>query len=536
MNTLEIGLHRLGALVQISRARLNVRMLLFSLVLLLGILARAWEFRSLPPGLNQDEAASGVDAFSLVHYGVDRNGVSFPVYFISYGSGQSAVDIYLLMPFVAAGGLSPFTVRLPVLIAGILSLPLAYLIGRQAVNATFGLFAMFMLAIAPWHILMSRWGHESNLLPFFFSVGFLLLLKSIEDNRWFAPAMAMMALCLYVYGPAYAAIPIFLALALPILLIARKLQPAYLIAGMLTFILMAVPIGLFMLVNNRHWDPIHLGALTIPRLPTKARYEIVSGLFKGDFIGRLSRQVKVLVSLLWTQTDHHPYNVVEPYGYLYPFTLPLAVLGAILLIPRRRDANWIGRLLLLAWLAAALVVGFLQLANFNRINLIFLPLTFCLAAFLTWIAAHSRVAATAAVVVLLAGFVLFTQAYHGDEYRMSVGREFFTGILPAVDYAARQGTGPICVTDKISEPQIFVLFAQQLDPNDYLPSVKYASPRGGFRPAQQLGRYTFGLDACANNAGTVYILSDEKPPAGNLPYKAVPFEQFTVYVPQQGSN
>ena len=64
---------------------------LFIAVLGIGIFARTWEYRSLPPGLNQDEAENGVEAESLYKYGVDRNGVSFPVRFISWGSGQDAL-------------------------------------------------------------------------------------------------------------------------------------------------------------------------------------------------------------------------------------------------------------------------------------------------------------------------------------------------------------------------------------------------------------------------------------------------------------
>lgn len=40
--------------------------LLFFAILGIGIFARTWEYRSLPPGLNQDEAENGVEAQSLL--------------------------------------------------------------------------------------------------------------------------------------------------------------------------------------------------------------------------------------------------------------------------------------------------------------------------------------------------------------------------------------------------------------------------------------------------------------------------------------
>ena len=70
--TLRSRLAGFGSFLSLHKLKLNT--LLFCIILGLGIFARAWEFRSLPPGLNQDEASSGVDAYDLLHYGVDRNG------------------------------------------------------------------------------------------------------------------------------------------------------------------------------------------------------------------------------------------------------------------------------------------------------------------------------------------------------------------------------------------------------------------------------------------------------------------------------
>jgi hypothetical protein len=70
----------------------NHNHILFIFILALGIFARVWGFGRLPPGLNADEASIGIDAFNLLHYGIDRNGISFPVQFISWESGQNALD------------------------------------------------------------------------------------------------------------------------------------------------------------------------------------------------------------------------------------------------------------------------------------------------------------------------------------------------------------------------------------------------------------------------------------------------------------
>ena len=524
---------RLGSLIRPNPIKLNV--FLFTVILLLGILARTWEFRSLPPGLNQDEASSGVDAFDLLHYGIDRNGVSFPVLFISWGSGQNALYAYTLIPSIAIGGLSPFTVRLPMLISGILTLPLVYFIGKRVAGNKFGLISMFLLAISPWHIMLSRWGLESNILPFIFTAGFFLILKSMSDHRWFIPAMGCMALCFYAYGTAYGAIPLFLLFALPVLLWAKKISLKKLAPGLLLFVILSAPIGLFLFVNARHWESLHIGLITIPQLPARPRYEAVSILFKGNPIGNLVQKLGGLVNLLWLQVDGNVFNAFDPYGYFYKFTLPLAVLGAGLLVPFRKPEKTPERILLLVWLAVSLIIGILQPVNINRINLVFIPLIFCVAYVLVWLSQRSTPGLLIALSIFLVVFGLFTYAYHGSEYRKMADQNFFPGLLPAIDFASQQGHQAICVTDTVNEPYIFVMFSRHLDPAYYLQNITYTNPHASSGGVQQLGRYTFGLKNCPTDPGEIYILSDETPP-GAVTYHSNNFDSFIVYVPGAASK
>ena len=60
-------------------------------ILLMGALLRFLCLGSFPPGLNQDEASIGYDAWSLLHYGVDRCGSAWPVLLVSWGSGQNVL-------------------------------------------------------------------------------------------------------------------------------------------------------------------------------------------------------------------------------------------------------------------------------------------------------------------------------------------------------------------------------------------------------------------------------------------------------------
>ena len=101
--------------------------------LLVGFIVRVWQFGEIPPGLNQDEASTAYDAFSILNYGVDRNGSHNPVVLISWGSGMYSLASYLEMPFIAIFGLSATAARMVFLLAGLASLPIFYYLLRDAI-------------------------------------------------------------------------------------------------------------------------------------------------------------------------------------------------------------------------------------------------------------------------------------------------------------------------------------------------------------------------------------------------------------------
>lgn len=178
-------------------------------ILLVGALVRVWMFNVIPAGLNQDEASIGYDAYSLLKYGIDRNGSTLPVHLISWGSGQNVLYAYLSMPFIWLFGLSSFSVRLVNLIFGLASLPVFFLLVKRMSSFKIAAIALFLLAINPWHIMMSRWGLESNLLPSLLLITVFVLVCSFERPKLIILTGFLAALCLYAYGTAYLFIPVF---------------------------------------------------------------------------------------------------------------------------------------------------------------------------------------------------------------------------------------------------------------------------------------------------------------------------------------
>src|SRR4030042_2940037 len=249
----------------------NPSRLLVLCALLIGIGLRLWDFGNLPAGLSTDEASIGVEASSLYHYGIDRNGMSFPVYFISWGSGQNVLYAYLLAPLVPLG-LSSTIIRLPMLIAGVLTCLVVYGIAGKLFSPSAAIIAIFLMAISPWHIMISRWALESNLLPFVFSLAFFCLLNVDRNPLWFLAGTALLALSMYAYATAHFLVPLFFFLIVAFLLIKPILSRKALLAGIAVFVILSIPIFLFIIVNAFRLDAIHLGMITIPRVISEPRF------------------------------------------------------------------------------------------------------------------------------------------------------------------------------------------------------------------------------------------------------------------------
>lgn len=511
--------------------------LLFTVILAVGIFARLWEFSSLPPGLNPDEASIGVEAYYLYKFGMDRYGLSYPVHLISWGSGQNALYAYMLIPFVALKGVNAFVIRLPMVLAGILSLPLIYIAGRRLLGEKFALLAMFFMAISPWHIVNSRWAVESNIMPFFFLAGFTALTLANTKNRWFLVSSITFALSLYAYGTAYVGVPVFILLTIPLLLKLKRIDIKQVVIGAIAFVLIAFPIGLFLLVNTLQLEPLQLGAVTIPRLPVEARYETMAAVFGQSPFQALAANARIMFDVLWRQSDAYPWNFVEPFGYFYKITFPLVLAGFILTLPfkfvkENRVEHW----LIAAWMIASIVVGILHPVNLTRLNIIFTPLLFSIAVFILWLDRRIPHMIPVTASVLMIGFIFFTQMYHGDEYRRRASGIFNEGIIPAIQYAMQNTDSMICFTEQRYSMYIYVLLTQRFHPSEYAGELEWTEPDDPLDSARilrSLKQFRFKLDDCLDSPDAVYILTlTEEPPNTSIDYKDRKFEKFRVHLPK----
>ena len=512
---------------------------IFLFILAVGTLARTWDFGRTPPGLNPDEASIGVEAYYLYKFGMDRNGTTYPVHLISWGSGQNALYAYMIIPFVAANGLNAESVRFPMMLSGILSLPLMYYVGKRLFGKKYGLISMFFMAISPWNIVNTRWAVESNILPFMFLAGFAFFLASEKKGIWFIPASIFFALCLYAYGTAYVAIPAFLLFGIPAAFYFKKIEMKYIASGMLLFFLLSIPIALFILVNTFQLNTIHIGSVTIPRLPVEARYESLAAVFDKEPLKGISNNLGIMFNLLWTQKDDFAWNFVEPFGYFYKVTFPLAVLGLFFLLASFRNAkeNLFKHWLLLAWIISSILVGVIHPVNLTRINLIFIPILLCMVFGLLDLNKILKYITPVALVMLSAAFIFFTLAYHGKNYQKQASDVFNAGIIPAIKYAGDNSASLICISEQTRFAYIYTLFVKKIHPSEYLDQIEWLLPTNypldPARTPRILKAFRFKLSDCSDEPNAVFVMKlKETPPNSNIEYKVKRFTKYEVYLPK----
>jgi len=135
-------------------------LILLAGILLLALLLRRLESSVIPWGLNNDEGIEGLIACRFL---VGEKIAPFS----SIGLSRETLFHVLLMPLFVLLGPGIASLRFLSFLCGMGAVALAYLAGKELFSRRVGLFAAFLLAVSPWHILYSRTGLRNILLPVF---------------------------------------------------------------------------------------------------------------------------------------------------------------------------------------------------------------------------------------------------------------------------------------------------------------------------------------------------------------------------------
>ncbi len=503
---------------------------LLILLLLVGIIVRIFAFGKIPAGLNQDEASIGYDAYSLLNYGIDRNGIYNPVHFISWGSGQNALYAYLSMPFIYLFDLNIMSVRIVNLLFGIITLVVFYYLNKRLFSKPIALVSLFLLAINPWHIMLSRWALESNLFPAIFLLGVYTLVLAFEKPGFLIPSFILFSLSLYAYSTSFFIVPIFLLIILGYLLYHKLINRKYLFISTSALIVFSLPIGLFLFINTFNLNSINTPLFTIAKLPGKPRYTD-SSIFSSDFLIALCNNFLDFIKLFVTQNDGHLHNSIPGYGFMYLFALPFVCIGLFKLLviffskeklpsainsegssiknaDNKKPFKNQNSLIILSWFfVSVLLASLITEININRINIIFLPTISLISLGIFFIKRKVRILQIPIIVLFSGAFIAFSASYFST-YPQSIGPKFYESFDEAINYASHVAKDKIFVTNSISYTE--VLFFEKINPYVFTSTVNYINPGAAFQAVGSFGRYIFDyVDSDTNHDCMVIHNSDQ---------------------------
>lgn len=515
----------------------NHYMIMFILIVI-GFAVRILGITNIPSGVNQDEASIGYEAFSILHTGCDRNANSFPVHLVSWGSGQNALYAYLSIPFIHFLGLNIYSVRIVNALFSCLSLLIFYLLFKSIFDKKKSLIALAFLAICPWSIMSARWGLESNIFPPLFLLAVYFLIKGISSSqKYFPVSFVTFAVCLYSYGTSYLILPLFFLFVIPYLLHKKIINLSIFTLSLILFVIVALPIITFVIINHLNLHQIHIAGITIPKLDNN-RTTVIFNLFNGDFGQTLIKNIVRFLSIMLTQTDGTIYNVIPSIGTIYFISFPFFIIGLFNIIKNRYFINNPTHFIFFSWLICSIILGCMSHVNINRINIIFIPILYFTIFGFSDVenmlrSEYKKYYPFSLIGLYFIYFCFFCGNYFfifNDEIKSS----FSYGLGDAIQYAEKIKTNDKIniTTNTINMPYIYVCFYNKIEPTNFIKTVVYKDNNNGFKEVGSFGRYTFGKNKL--NTNIVSIFSKDEMEIFNIDFSK--YKNFGNYYIVQGSK
>ena len=445
-------------------------------ILLLGLVLRLILLSQNPPSLNWDEISHGYNAYSILKTGKDEWGQVLPIIFRAYGDYKLPVYIYLTAISEAIFGLNAFSVRLPSIVAGVVTILFTYLLAKKLFGKRVGIISSLLVAIEPWSLFLSRGAFEANLALALIISGIYFFLKGIHNSKFFIHASILLGLSVWTYNSARIFVPLFLLL----LGYLYKEQIQSLLKQNRTVILNSLfiilifflpmfwqllnPEGLARYGKVAILDEGAIAQINEARVTSELSPFLARAVHnKATFFGQ--RFVKNWVShfsgsFLFTKGGSHFQFSIPGYGLLYKANALFLVIGIFYLVKRKSKAS----MLILGWLILGPVASSLtREAPHVLRSITMLPTPMIIASAGFW------KIVLAGYLVVLVGFVENYLYIYFKEYRSGYSWAWQYGYKEAVSYIRTNYDkyDKIIITKKYGEPHEFLLFYWPWDPKSY---------------------------------------------------------------------
>lgn len=525
--------------------------LLFVLILSLAVFLRTFRLDSVPPALFGDEVDVGYQAYSLLETGRDLTGRFLPFYLKSLSEYRTPLYIYSAVPFVGIFGLNEWGVRLPAAFWGVVSVLGIFLLGRKLFNLKVAFIAMFLMAVSPWNLQYSRASFEVTMLISFLIFGTYFFLLGLQKNRYFFPAVILLASSIYIYSTAVVFAPL---LGLMLLAInwkqISKTSIRNIILVFLTGLIILIPLFKSLITSEASerfttvsifQDKVLLDKLNLARkgeeyfspdgdtIKTNPQTELLfhnkATVFAQVFLTNYFRAINPL--FLFADGDINFRQSVHEMGEEYYFEVILLVVGIFILLKSDRKKSF----LIFGWLLIAPIPASLtDQGGFHATRLIImLPaviLIFALGG--EWFVKNfksitAKLLALFIIITFLFNFVFYLHRYY-VHYGPESWRWWHVGFKEAITYMSSvEDQYQIVGFNNTYEPSLIrFLFWNKFDPAKFQKLYPQTLEKGEFIPdftGFKLGdKYFFGQSSglAVNEAikeGMIYMVAarDEVP-------------------------
>ena len=502
-----------------------MKRLLFA-VLFVALMLRVVDLNKFPYGFTPDEASFGYDAYSILKTGKDQWGKNLPLVLQSFGDYKSPLYAYISIPFVAIFGLSKFSIRLPNALVGVGAVYITYLLVYQIAKNNYlkfdknikaehlALAASFLLAISPWHVMISRGAFEANLTTLLLPLALYFFFKALKNPRYFIYSALAVGLDVFSYHAAKLVVPL---LFLFLFIIFRKeIVKGFGIYHKLGIFVLAVFIGLF-LISLRGGSSTRVLDVSIFKTSlAEASSERIKAISEGmnPFTARLiynkygagirhffSNYITYFSPQFYFSQGpaESTYGMIPGRGVLYWFELPFIILGLFYLLKNISNKYALSIIIwyLLSPVAAALSLGPGYAANRASVSLPSIQIISALGLIILLnFVSNFKYKKICYLFGGTAVFIFFF--YFVFDYFFISPQKTAEGMLygnyEAAEYVSDYySKDEIIMSRKLSEPHIYVAFVNKWDPENYQQNTKnWDYKKLGLGWVDQIPRYTLG--------------------------------------------
>jgi 4-amino-4-deoxy-L-arabinose transferase-like glycosyltransferase len=513
--------------------------LILMAIVILAFAVRVWRVNEIPPAMSWDEVSIGYNAYSILTTGKDEHGRLFPLdAFIAYGDYKPPLSIYATVPFVAVFGLNELAVRLPSVLAGTATVLLVYFLVLELLSARkIALLTSFLLAVSPWHLLLSRAGFEANIAVAFMVLGAWAILSSRRNPKRLVWAYLPFVAGIYTFNSARYFGPM-LALGLTVFawrqVIPHKRQLAM---GLVIAAMLVVPIGKHLVSPESRLRLAEVNIFSDLPLVQQANARMA---VDGNAIWAKAlhnRRVEFARSYLLHFFDHleprflfirgdgNPKFSIQDVGQMYLVEAPFLVLGFLWIFAKTPRVGWLLVFWLLASIAPAAVARETPHALRIENSLPVWQLTTALGvfSFLEKRAAGMKKIFITILVLALAGNMAYFAHNYLNHYAKEFSGEWQYGYKQALEKisALPEPYDTIVLSEIIGRPYMYTLFYTKYDLQQFLSTRQSYFDASGFYHVDGFGKYRFtrtGIGQPGTYEGrTLYVLPPgEAPENGHI--------------------